>query len=338
MITEKLHNCFAREGYDLKRAPEFEIASGYAPVNWALAKYWGKRDVALNLPAVSSLSVAVPLFTQTQIECADADRLKIDGVARAPESDAAKRLFAFADTVLGIERPGLDVRTFNNVPEATGFASSASGFAAFVTALNNLYGWEMDMPHLSILARIGSGSACRSLYPGFVKWHKGRRSDGMDSLAEPLAYSWPELRIGMIEVTRDEKPLGSTAAMQHCAATSPKYKDWLAANDTAIAGIEEAIAKRDMMRLVTTCEANALFMHETIRASAPLDDGTQLDYFLAETWDHLAAARDLRVNQGIAIGTTMDAGPQVKLLFHERDEAIVQQAFPSADILEPWFG
>ena len=338
MTQHNLHDLFRREGYDLNAPPDHEIASGYAPVNWALAKYWGKRDDALNLPAVSSLSIAVPLFTQTQIECAAKDQLKLDGIDYGLDHDMARRLFVFADTVLGSARPGLGVRTFNNVQTATGFASSASGFAAFVKALNNLYGWEMDDTCLSILARIGSGSACRSLFPGFVKWHKGARDDGMDSYAEKLPYDWPELRIAMLTVSEEKKPLGSTRAMTHCAATSPKYQDWLNANESAIAGIEAAVADKDMMAFVRAAEANALFMHETIRASAPLDDGTELNYFWDETWDYLARVKDLRENHGTEIGATMDAGPQVKLLFGREDVEIVRETFPDAEILEPWFG
>jgi diphosphomevalonate decarboxylase len=338
MTQHNLHELFRREGYDLNAPPDHEIASGYAPVNWALVKYWGKRDDELNLPAVSSLSIAAPLFTQTQIECADKDQLKLDGIDYGLEHDMARRLFAFADTVLGSERPGLAVRTFNNVPTATGFASSAAGFAAFVSALNNLYGWEMDDHCLSILARIGSGSACRSLFPGFVKWHKGTREDGMDSHAEALSYGWPELRIGMLSVSEEKKPLGSTQAMKHCAATSPMYPDWLAANERAMQDIEAAVAYKDMMTFVKAAEANALLMHETIRASAPLDDGARLDYFLDETWENLHKAQNLRETHGYAIGATMDAGPQVKLLFGREDEEIVREIFPDSQILEPWFG
>ena len=89
------------------------------------------------------------------------------------------------------------IETDTNVPIAAGFASSACGFAALVQALNNLYDWKLSKKDLSILARLGSGSACRSLFDGFVEWQKGEAFDGMDSYGIKLEYIWPELRKGM---------------------------------------------------------------------------------------------------------------------------------------------
>ena len=65
----------------------------------------------------------------------------------------------------------------------------------------------------STLARLGSGSACRSVNSGFMEWHRGEREDGMDSFAEPVDTDWRDLRIGLITVNDAEKPVGSTRAM-----------------------------------------------------------------------------------------------------------------------------
>ena len=67
-------------------------------------------------------------------------------------------------------------------------------------ALDNLMGWGLDKKQLSILARLGSGSAARSVYDGFVYWHAGTKKDGRDSYAEQLSNDWKEFRIGILEI------------------------------------------------------------------------------------------------------------------------------------------
>lgn len=88
----------------------------------------------------------------------------------------------------------------NNFPTAAGLASSAAGYACLVYALAQLYDLKSD---LTELARRGSGSACRSIYGGFVRWHMGIGNDGRDSIAKQIAPSshWPELRILILIVS-----------------------------------------------------------------------------------------------------------------------------------------
>ena len=100
----------------------------------------------------------------------------------------------------------------NTIPTAAGFASSASGFAAVALALDHFFGWRLNRRALSILARLGSGSAARSVYDGFVEWQAGRQDDGMDSYAERLEAEWPDLRVGLLVICADEKAASSRAA------------------------------------------------------------------------------------------------------------------------------
>jgi diphosphomevalonate decarboxylase len=105
------------------------------------------------------------------------------------------------------------VETVNTVPTAAGLASSASGFAALTLAVDQLCRWKLTPRQLSILARLGSGSASRSVYRGFVEWQAGADESGMDSFAVPLRGTWPELRLGLIKV--------STAAKKPSARARP---------------------------------------------------------------------------------------------------------------------
>ncbi|KAG8232934.1 hypothetical protein J437_LFUL011043, partial [Ladona fulva] len=90
----------------------------------------------------------------------------------------------------------------NNFPTAAGLASSAAGYACLVYALSQLYGLEGD---ISALARQGSGSACRSIFGGFVQWNRGQdEEEGKGSIAEQIAdvSHWPEMRIVILVVAR----------------------------------------------------------------------------------------------------------------------------------------
>ncbi|MDZ4199441.1 MAG: diphosphomevalonate decarboxylase, partial [Kiritimatiellia bacterium] len=192
-------------------------AEGRAPVNIALVKYWGKRDERLNLPVTSSLSVSLAgLETRTEISAgAGPDTMELDGRLLEADHPALRRVSTFLE--LFRPDPGIGFRlcSRNSVPTAAGLASSASGFAALVRALDGLFGWSLPARELSILARLGSGSACRSLFPGFVQWQAGQAADGMDSYAEPLSERWPELRIGLWVIESGPKPVSSREAMRH---------------------------------------------------------------------------------------------------------------------------
>lgn len=301
----------------------------WAPVNIALAKYWGKRDAELNLPQNSSLSVSLPeLGTHTRLTLqSGADTVLLNG---APAPDAfARRLSRFLD----LFRPqglGFAVETTNTVPTAAGLASSASGFAALVKALNTLFDWQLDRRTLSMLARIGSGSASRSLYDDFAVWHRGQRDDGMDSYAESLPETWPDLRIGLVEVDTSQKPIGSTAGMQQTVNSCPLYAAWPAYAEQSVQTQLAAIRERDMEKLGDSAEHNALTMHATMIATQPT-----ILYWTPQTVEAIHEVQQLRAS-GTPVWFTMDAGPNLKLLFADESIKRVQSAFPSLRVLTPF--
>ena len=115
------------------------------------------------------------------------------------------------------------IASYNNFPTAAGLASSASGFAALVASLAQLYALTVSPSILSIIARQGSGSACRSLFGGFVAWEKGVSPTGEDSLAVQVAPQshWPEIHALICVVSDDKKGTSSTSGMQRTVETSP---------------------------------------------------------------------------------------------------------------------
>lgn len=140
----------------------------------------------------------------------------------------------------------------NNFPTAAGLASSASGFAALVYSLANLYDLPVSQPsdcsELSLSARQGSGSACRSLFGGFVAWEMGKDDlRGSDSRAVQVADRdfWPEMHALVCVVSDDKKGTSSTAGMQRTVETSALFQYRIQHVETSMDDIKKAILAKD---------------------------------------------------------------------------------------------
>ncbi|KAL4259395.1 Diphosphomevalonate decarboxylase [Pleurotus pulmonarius] len=216
-------------------------ATASAPVNIACIKYWGKRDTKLILPTNSSLSVTLSQdhLRSTTTSRADPsfskDRLWLNG--KEEEIVAPGRLATCIAELKKMRKelvedkdasaPKLStfpvhIASYNNFPTAAGLASSASGFAALVSSLAALYALPCSPSTLSLIARQGSGSACRSLFGGYVAWEQGVLDDGSDSLAVEVAprSHWPEMHALICVVSDDKKGTSSTSGMQRTVQTS----------------------------------------------------------------------------------------------------------------------
>ena len=295
-----------------------------AGTNIALVKYWGKRDVALNLPATGSLSLTLDrLGTRTTVafDDGDRDRMILDG---KPAGDAeTARVSAFLDRVRAraeLARRAL-VSSENSVPTAAGLASSASGFAALALAAARAAGLSLSPAELSALARVGSGSAARSIFSGFVEMARGERPDGSDAIAHALPEGdrW-DVRLVVAITASGPKAMGSTAAMTHTARTSPFYDAWIAAVPADLAAARAAIAARDLAALGAVAERSALRMHAAAMAADPA-----IIYWNAATVAAIAAVRALRAG-GTPAFVTIDAGPHVKALCRAADADAVAAA------------
>ena len=287
------------------------FATAQAQPNIALIKYWGKRDVALNLPATGSLSITLDaLWTRTRVAF-DAS-LRHDELRLNDADDPATlgRVSACLDLLR--HRAGTTTRarvdSRNNFPTAAGLASSASGFAALVVAADAALALALDRYTLSALARQGSGSAARSLFGGFVSMATGQRADGADAVAEPVLdpVAWP-LEVAIAVISHARKSVGSGAGMESSRQTSPFYPAWVSTSVTDLAAAHDAVQTRDFAALATVSEHNCLKMHAVMQASRP-----PLLYWTGATVDCLQRIRALRERDGVAVFFTIDAGAQVK--------------------------
>ena len=313
-----------------------EKAIAFAPANIALVKYWGKRDSKLNLPVTDSLSIDLGnLGTETTIEYSPdgQDTVILNGNKLAQDDPFAVKVINFVDLFrsalnqAATDRPALTITTNNNIPTGAGVASSASGFAALTKALDQFFGLALAGRELSLLANLGSGSASRSIFKGFVYRHAGTDSDGMDSYSEPLPYTWPELKIGLITVSAKAKRVSSRDGMERTVATSPLYKKWPDQVKNDMAKMLSAIKAKDFGLLGATAESNALAMHECMRAATP-----PLNYFEPETEAIISKVQELR-REGLPLYLTIDAGPNVKLLYLNKDEEKVKTEFPDMRVV-----
>jgi diphosphomevalonate decarboxylase len=239
------------------------VAKAIAHANIALAKYWGKADVAANLPAVPSVSMTLDAMSTETVVCfdpsLDADVLELNGVA-AP-AKALKRASLLLDRVRAEAnlKHAAKVVSANNFPTASGLASSASGFAALAIAARAAAGLPRDVERESSLARQSSASAARSVYGGYVALDLGslaaRRIASADSF--PL-----ELTVAVI--SEGPKGVGSTDGMEHTRTTSPYYQAWVDHAPQHAANIERAISSADFDALGPLVEQSALLMHASM--------------------------------------------------------------------------
>lgn len=310
------------------------LGQGDAPVNIALSKYWGKRDTELNLPTNGSLSISLPkLGTQTQIQWhpdLSAIQVELNGKTLADSDPFAQRLANYLTYFRPDTAGNFHIITHNSVPTAAGLASSASGYAALVLALDDLFQWQLSKEKLSLLARLGSGSASRSIYEGFAIWHQGQQEDGLDSYAQALDAAWPELCIGLLEIDISQKPVSSTQGMQQTVNTCELYQAWPQKAEQDLKIIKQAILQQDFATLGATAENNALSMHATMIATWP-----PILYWQAESVSAMHRVWQLR-QEGIEVYFTMDAGPNLKLLFLEQDQTALEAAFPQLKTLKPF--
>ena len=299
--------------------------------NIALVKYWGKRagvDAVLNLPAVGSLSMTLgQLRTQTTVGPArgEGDTFELD--AEAIVGKPATKVFAHLDLIwrLGAKpgaRPPCEVRSINHLPTAAGLASSASGFAALTVAAAGSFTLVETLDagartRLSAWARMGSGSAARSLWGGFVRLDAGTQPDGSDCRARPVfpADHW-DLRLLVVHTARGAKKVGSTGGMEASRTTSPYYGAWVEHAAADLDAAELALRERSFVALGEVMEHSCFKMHACMLATRP-----PLMYWNGASLEVIHAVWGLRASGGPQGYVTSDAGPHIKVLCRAQESA-----------------
>ncbi|MBP1969998.1 diphosphomevalonate decarboxylase [Virgibacillus natechei] len=300
-------------------------ATATAHTNIALIKYWGKRNESLILPTNSSLSLTLDGFrTTTTVDFRD--ELSQDTFTLNDEiisGEQYNRVTAFLDLIrrsAGKNNLYAAVQSINEVPTAAGFASSASGFAALAAAGSKSIGLQVTDQELSRLTRQGSGSACRSIYGGFAEWKMGEQADGSDSFAVPVAPTehW-DIRVAAVILSDTMKKVSSREGMKRTVETSPFYSGWIDSIPSDMEQMKKGIANRDFEKVGKIAEANCLKMHATTLGANP-----PFTYWLDTTLAVMQTVRSMR-DKGIAAYFTIDAGPNVKVLYLPEDEKNVEK-------------
>lgn len=246
-----------------------------APSNIALIKYWGKRgDERLNLPLNSSLSITLDdqLSVITKISLSDKDLIIVNGKILSEEESkeyAGRVIEKFRE----ISNKDFHVRieSYAKFPVNAGLASSAAGVAALTFGLNELLGLDLSLEELSKIARIGSGSACRSMLGGFVMWERGVRDDGEDSYCYQLFPSdhWRELVDIIVIVSEEEKKISSRKGMIRTTQTSELVECRLKFIEKTMKELIDAIKNKDEKKFYYYVMRHSNNMHAVILDSWP---------------------------------------------------------------------
>jgi diphosphomevalonate decarboxylase len=293
----------------------FQKATANSCSNIAFIKYWSNRDVALRIPLNNSISMNLDhATTTTTVEfdpALDDDHIVIGGAEA--QGAARARVIAHLDRVRSLAKIEMRARveSRNSFPMGTGIASSASAFAALSLAATRAAGLELSERELSILARHGSGSACRSIPSGFVEWHAG--ADSASSFSESIAppEHWDLCDVIAI-VSTTEKKVGSTDG-HAAAATSHFLAERLRTLPARLERVRSAILTRDLSLLGPAIEEDAIELHLIAMTSTP-----PIFYWSPAMVRVIQAVQQWK-SAGLAVYFTLDAGPNVHLVCEGKD-------------------
>lgn len=314
-----------------------------APVNIAVIKYWGKRDEELILPLNDSVSATL----DTSVMCAKTSVIassdfledviwlngKTESFSNQRLINCLKEIKARAKAEGTVDDDFLTwkihVCSENNFPTAAGLASSAAGYACLVSALAKLYKIKSDV---SSIARLGSGSACRSVNGGFVRWHAGVKPDGSDSIATQVVEKshWPQMRALILVVGDAKKKVSSTKGMKISTETSEllQYRIQKCVPERT-EEICKAIKERNFRKFAEITMKDSNQFHAIC-----LDSYPPFSYMTAVSHKIIEMVHEYNSMYGdIKVAYTFDAGPNACLYLLEEEVPkvipIIQHFFPT---------
>jgi diphosphomevalonate decarboxylase len=303
-----------------------------SPSNIALVKYWGKKDI--QLPMNPSISLTLnKSFTETSIEYSPAEKsFKLDFFFNDKrnevfESKTKKFFESIVDIFPFIKQLKFTINSSNSFPHSAGIASSASGMSALAVAL-----CDIERKHFKILndnkeffkkasyvSRLGSGSACRSVYGGVVIWGKSKIIENSSDyygveISDIVHKDFLNYQDTILLVDAGQKKVSSRAGhalMNSNVYASTRFKQ---AHDN-INKIIEIMHAGDKEEFVKIVESEALTLHAMMMTSNP--------YYLLlkpNTLNIIDKIFNFRNNTKIPVCFTLDAGPNVHLLYPESDK------------------
>lgn len=268
----------------------------------ALVKYWGKKDEVLRLPENGSVSLKLDgLDTVTTVEFLPdlkKDQIIIEGTENNAESE---RVIKHLDRIRKLAGSNLFAKVVseNTFPKGTGLSSSGSGFAALTVAATKAIGLELSEKELSILARQGSGTACRCVCGGIVEWKDGDTSETSYSETIFDVDHW-DLRDVVVVVDEGMKKVSSTEG-HTSAQTSIGFEERQKRIHAKIEAVRQAIKAKDFSVLGELVEREALEFHSILLSSTPpmiaWHPGT------VQVMHEVQSLRDLRIPAYFTINT-----------------------------------
>ena len=292
-------------------------ATAIAPSNIAFMKYMGRKDEALRLPENASISMNLShLLTKTTAHFSseyEKDSLVLNGeVEKGEESRVAKHLERIRN--LSGNSFFAKVVSENNFPTGTGLSSSASGFAALTVAAARAVGLQLSKKDLSILARLGSGSACRSIPDGFVLWNDGDTSE--ESFAESLYPSdhWDIVDIVAV-VNRGRKEI-ATSTSHSLVSEGPYYRQRVARMPAKIEQMKELLKRKDFQAFGESLEEEARDLHVIFLSAG-------LIYLEPGTLEIMKRTQHWRL-EGLPVYFTVNTGQDIHLLCQRKDSEALQ--------------
>jgi diphosphomevalonate decarboxylase len=287
-----------------------EPHTALANPNIAFIKYWGNNNEVLRLPSNGSISMNLSgLETKTTVqfdEKLQVDHIRINGTIASGAAHTRVHKMLNKVRALAEIHQCARVESENNFPSGAGIASSASAFASLALASSAAAGLDLSEVSLSLLARQGSGSACRSIPGGFVEWIIG--TGEADSYAFSIAPPghW-DLVDCIIIISSIHKSIGSTRG--HALAKTSPYQSTRIADSTRRLDIcRQAILKCDFSLLADIVEIDSNMMHAVMMTSHP-----PLFYWQPATLEVMQRVRTAREN-GMDVCYTIDAGPNVHVI------------------------
>ena len=305
-----------------------KIAAARAHPNIAFIKYWGNRDSRLRLPENGSISMnlaSIHTITRVVVD----PELQNDRFTLNEENQtgpAFQRVHQFLDLIRSkISNPYFaEVTSSNNFPSSAGIASSASAFAALAVSAAAAYELDLNERDLSILARMGSGSASRSIPAGFVEWYAS--DSHTDSYAETIAPPEHWKLWDCIAIVEKSSKKASSTAGHSLAGTSILQPARTAGASSRLDICRSAIIERDFQKLADIMELDSNLMHAVMMTSNP-----PLIYWQPESIHIMKEVMSWRKN-GLEAAYTLDAGPNVHVICTEENHGEVK------DLLENFPG
>ncbi|MGB9701747.1 MAG: diphosphomevalonate decarboxylase [Candidatus Kapaibacteriota bacterium] len=303
--------------------------------NIALVKYWGKRSEEKNLPSVGSISITLDelsTITEVYINKISNDEFIINN-KKANEREQQK-ISKFLDyfRARSSKKYYLKIKTTNNFPTAAGLASSASGYAALTYAANHIFDLNLSAKELTQYARLGSGSAARSIFGGYVELHKGELESGEDCFAEQILAP-DQFPLKVIVAITDETPkkTSSRDGMKLSQQTSPFFQSFVETSEQDISFMKQAIKSRDFYMMSEIAQQSCIKMHSVMMTTKE-----PLFYWNSKTFSIIEFVLKFQ-KEKYPIFFTIDAGPQVKIVTLPGEEKNIIEKLTKLNVIQQHF-